>query len=196
MTFKYAITPAGAKTGVNDSVHAVQAHDTAGDMTQMAVTITPVDGFTISASYYDFDEMGNRDSLQKAEGGSLAGNYSYGNLSVGYGQTRYAPALATGQSNTAAHVKHYGNEAYSIGWAVNDNLSVSYTNEESKRNQAYDTVAAVYTDSSTTMEIDTIDLSYTVGGMTIGLSQSEASTDSYTTGDEVTETIFAVSMAF
>ena len=73
---------------------------------------------------------------------------------------------------------------------------MSYTNEESKRKQAYDTVAAVYTDSSTTMEIDTIDLSYTVGRMTIGLSQSETSLDSYTTGDEVTETIFAVSMAF
>ena len=196
MTFKYAITPGGANSGVNDSVHAVTTNDTAGDMTQMAATITPIDGFTISASYYDFDELGTRNSLQTAEGGSLAGNYSYGNLSVGYGQTRHAPNLRTGQSNTAAHIKHYENEAYSIGWAVNDNLSVSYTNEESKRKQAYDTVAAVYTDSSTTMEIDTIDLSYTVGGMTIGLSQSETSLDSYTTGDEVTETIFAVSMAF
>ena len=46
------------------------------------------------------------------------------------------------------------------------------------------------------MEIDTIDLSYTVGGMTLGLSQSETSTESYTTGDEVTETILAVTMAF
>jgi hypothetical protein len=32
--------------------------------------------------------------------------------------------------------------------------------------------------------------------MTIGLSQSETSLDSYTAGDEVTETIVAVSMAF
>ena len=197
MTFKYAITPAGASSGVNDSVHAVQGHQaTPGDMTQMAATITPIDGFTISASYYDFDELGTKNSKQTAEGGSLAGNYSYGNLSIGYGQTRHVPNLRTGQSNTAAHVKGYENEAYSIGWAVNDSLSVSYTNEESERIKAFDNVAGVRQNSNTTMEIDTIDLSYTVGGATIGLSQSETSLDSYTTGDEVTETILAVSMAF
>ena len=73
---------------------------------------------------------------------------------------------------------------------------MSYTNEESTRIKAYDNLAGVRQDSNTTMEIDTIDLSYTVGGMTIGVSQSETSVDSYTTGDEVTETILAVSMAF
>ena len=196
MTFKYGITPAGAASGVNDSSHAVQTNDTAGDMTQAALTITPIDGFTISASYYDFDELGTRNSKQTAEGGSLAGNYSYGNLSIGYGQTRHVPNLRTGQSNTTAHVKGYENDAYSIGWAVNDSLSVSYTNEESTRIRAYDDVSGTRQDSNTTMEIDTIDLSYTVGGMTIGVSQSETDVDSYTAGDEVTETIFAVSMAF
>jgi hypothetical protein len=197
MTFKYAITPGGASGTANDSVHSVSdTKATPGDMTQMAATITPIDGLTISASYYDFDELGTKNSKQTAEGGSLAGNYSYGNLSIGYGQTRHVPNLRTGQSNTAAHVKGYENEAYSIGWAVNDNLSVSYTNEESTRVKAFDNVTAERQDSNTTMEIDTIDLSYTMGGMTIGLSQSETSLDSYTAGDEVTETIVAVSMAF
>ena len=165
-------------------------------MTQMALTSTPIDGLTISASYYDFDEMGNKDSKQSQEGGSLAFNYALGNLSIGYGETRHVPALRTGQSKTAAHVKGYENEAYSIGWAVNDSLSVSYTNEESTRIKAYDNAAGVRQDSNTTMEIDTIDLSYTVGGMTLGVSQSETSLDSYTTGDEVKETIVAVTMAF
>ena len=154
------------------------------------------DGLTISASYYDFDELGTKNSKQTSEGGSVALNYAYGNLSIGYGETRHVPNLRTGQSNTAAHTKGYENEAYSIGWAVNDALSVSYTNEESTKVAAYDNVAGVRQDSNVTMEIDTIDLSYTVGGMTIGLSQSETSADSYTTGDEVTETILAVSMAF
>ena len=197
MTFKYAITPGGASGTANDSVHSVSdTKATPGDMTQMAATVTPIDGLTISASYYDFDELGTKNSKQTSEGGSVALNYAYGNLSIGYGETRHVPNLRTGQSNTAAHTKGYENEAYSIGWAVNDALSVSYTNEESTKVAAYDNVAGVRQDSNVTMEIDTIDLSYTVGGMTIGLSQSETSTDSYTTGDEVTETILAVSMAF
>ena len=181
MTFKYAVTPGGASGTANDSVHSVaDRKSTPGDMTQMAATVTPIDGFTISASYYDFDELGTKNSKQTAEGGSLAGNYSYGNLSLGYGQTRHVPTLRTGQSKTAAHVKGYENEAYSIGWAVNDSLSVSFTNEESTRIKAFDNAAGVRQDSNTTMEIDTIDLSYTVGGATIGLSQSETSLDSYT----------------
>ena len=197
MTFKYGITPGGAKSSANDSVHSVNGLTTTpGDMTQMAATVTPIDGLTISASYYDFDELGSKNSKQTAEGGSLALNYAYGNLSIGYGETRHVPNLRTGQSNTAAHTKGYENEAYSIGWAINDALSVSYTNEESTRIKAYDNVLGVRQDSNTTMEIDTIDLSYTVGGMTLGVSQSETSTDSYIETDEVTETIVAVTMAF
>ena len=46
------------------------------------------------------------------------------------------------------------------------------------------------------MEITTIDLSYTMGGATLGISNSEHSNDSYTTGDDTTETIFAISLAF
>ena len=180
MTFKYAVTPGGASGTANDSSHAVSdTKATPGDMTQMAATITPIDGFTISASYYDFDELGTKNSKQTAEGGSLALNYAYGNLSIGYGETRHVPNLRTGQSNTAAHTKGYENEAYSICWAINDALSVSYTNEESTRIKAYDNLLGVRQDSNTTMEIDTIDLSYTVGGMTLGVSQSETSTDSY-----------------
>ena len=46
------------------------------------------------------------------------------------------------------------------------------------------------------MEITTIDASYTMGGATIGISNSEMSNDSYTSGDDTTETIVAISLAF
>ena len=49
---------------------------------------------------------------------------------------------------------------------------------------------------SVELEITTIDLSYTVGGATIGISNSEHSNDSYTAGDDTTETIVALSLAF
>ena len=38
------------------------------------------------------------------------------------------------------------------------------------------------------MEIDTIDVAYTIGGATVSLSQSETTNASYTAGDEVVET--------
>ena len=54
----------------------------------------------------------------------------------------------------------------------------------------------VVTRPSVEMEITTIDLSYTVGGATLGISNSEVSNDSYTAGDDTTESIVAISLAF
>ena len=98
--------------------------------------------------------------------------------------------------NTVA-VQHYDNTAYSIGFAVNDNLSVSYTNEESNKNQKKKVALAnTTTRSDVEMEMETIDLSYTLGGATLGISQSETTNDSYTSGDDTKETIFAIALAF
>jgi hypothetical protein len=196
ITFKVGVTPGGAGGTANDSSHSVVGTKTTGDMTQYAVTAAPIDGLTVSASYYEFGNMGNMENKQAKEGGSLAFNYAMGPVSFGYGETRHAPALRIAQSKTAAHVKHYENDGYSLGFAVNDNLSVSYTAESSKKVQGYQSGANANVNSSVEMDIDTVDASYTVGGMTLSLSNSETSNASYTSGDDVTETIIAMSLAF
>ena len=74
--------------------------------------------------------MGNRDDRYDAEGG-LGANYSIGQLSVGYGeQTR--TSTENEHNTTTARTTSYLNDAYSIGFAVNDNLSVSFTEENSE----------------------------------------------------------------
>ena len=197
MTFKAGMTPGGAGGSANASVHSVNG-DVVGDMKQYAVTMAPVDGLTLSASYYDFGQMGNKDGRQNAEGGSYSANYSLGQFSIGYGETLHAPAQRmTENSAGTAQIQHYENDAYSIGFAVNDNLSVSYTEENSERKRkAKAAVSNTTTRTDVEMEITTIDVSYTMGGATLGLSNSETSNDSYTTGDDTTETIVAISLAF
>ena len=167
-------------------------------MVQYALTTSPIDGLTIAASYYDFSEMGASDDRQVAEGGSISGNFSMGQISVGYGETRHAPAQAKGVGASAAVVTdYYDNQGYSIGFAVNDNLSVSFTEEESTINRkAKATGTDVITRSDVTMEIQTIDIAYTVGGATFSVSSSEGKNDTYTTGDDTNEHIFAMSLAF
>jgi len=193
-TIKVGMTPGGAGGSANASVHSANG-DVTGDMQQYAVTMAPIDGLTLSASYYDFGEMGNKDGRQKQEGGSLAANYSIGQISVGYGETKHAPAERMNTSATAK-TQHYENDAYSIGFAVNDNLSISYTEENSEKVVKTTSATNTVTRPSVELEITTIDLSYTVGGATLGISNSEHSNDSYTAGDDTTETIVAISLAF
>ena len=101
-----------------------------------------------------------------------------------------------GGATATAATQHYENDGYSIGFAVNDNLSISFTEENSiKKNKAKSVTGAV-TRTDVEMEITTIDASYTMGGATIGISNSEMSNDSYTSGDDTTETIVAISLAF
>ena len=197
MTFKAGMTPGGIGANANASSHNVNG-DVLGDMTQYAVTMAPIDGLTLSASYYEFGEMGNKDNRQTQEGGSYAANYSIGQISVGYGETLHAPSQRmTTTTAGSTLVQHYENDAYSIGFAVNDNLSVSYTMESSEKVQKSKAAAGnTTTRSNVEMEIETIDVSYTIGGATLGLSNSEHSNDSYTSGDDSTETIVAISLAF
>ena len=105
MTFKAGMTPGGAGGSANASSHSVNG-DVIGEMKQYAVTMAPIDGLTLSASYYDFGEMGNKDGRQKQEGGSLAANYSIGQVSVGYGETKHAPAQRMESLATATAAKY------------------------------------------------------------------------------------------
>ena len=163
MTFKAGMTPGGAGGSANASSHSVNG-DVTGEMKQYAVTMAPIDGLTLSASYYDFGEMGNKDGRQKQEGGSYAANYSIGQISVGYGETIHAPAQRmTSSSAGDVVVQHYENTAYSVGFAVNDNLSVSYSEENSDKIQkAKAALSNTTTRSDTEMEMTTIDVSYTL----------------------------------
>ena len=100
-------------------------------------------------------------------------------------------------ASTTAKIQHYENEAYSIGFAVNENMSVSFTEETSTQmNTTKAAGTGAKTRADVELEITTIDVSYTVGGATLGLSNSEHSNDSYTAGDDTTETIVAISLAF
>ena len=141
--------------------------------------------------------MGAGDNRQEAEGGSLSANYSLGQFSVGYGETRHAPAQAMNGAVATDKTDYYENQGYSIGFAVNDNLSVSFTEETSEKNvKKKAALSNTITRSDVEMEIQTIDIAYTVGGATFSVSTSDATNDSYTTGDDSSEHIFAMSLAF
>ena len=82
------------------------------------------------------------------------------------------------------------NKSYGIGFAVNEDLSISYTVEESQPN-AMTAATAAYE-----MEITSIQASYTMGGMSLSVSRDEVDNADYVNATEQNETLIAVSMAF
>ena len=87
-------------------------------------------------------------------------------------------------------VEYYENDGISIGYAVNDDLSVSYTRETSEANQAHS--------SNTTydIEMDSVQFAYSLGGATLSVARADYENVDYTQNEDATETIVAMTFAF
>jgi hypothetical protein len=73
-----------------------------------------------------------------------------------------------------------------ISYAISDDLSVAYNNTESEKLGS----------GVSPQEWDNISLAYTMGGMTIGVSDSDCSNCSYASGVSQDETIINLTVAF
>ena len=77
----------------------------------------------------------------------------------------------------------------SIAFNVNDNLSVSFEDIESEQQD-------VTNSNDITMDVQSVQASYTVAGMTLSISNEDYDNHDYTTGNKMKETNFAMSIAF
>jgi len=158
---------------------------------EYSVTTKPLDGLSIAAHYYkvnDYEDgVDTEDQLE--EGGAYGIKYAVGNVTLGYGKSYKAPEML--EANRAATaVEYYENTGYSIGYAVNDAVSVSYTREDSVANQS------TSTNTTYDVEMDSIQIAYNVGGATLSLARADVENASYTQDSDLVETIIAMTFAF
>ena len=166
---------------------------------EYSLTTTPTDGLTVNASYITMDH-GNTATDQSYEAGVVNAQYAYGPVTLGYGRTLVAPNVASTTGAGVERITYVENADWGIGYAINDNLSVSYEDSKSEANINAKSAVNVTTDSKNSQEMTSIQAAYTMGGMTLALSRTETDGDNYTK-EETTpvknkETIFAVTMAF
>ena len=169
------------------------AQASSGDSATFYSLVTkPIDGLTLSASYYDKNNYGNgadEAGDQNEEGGAYGAKFAYGNLTLGYGKSFKAPE-ATAITAGGTKVEYYENTGMSLGYAVNDELSVSYTTETGERN--------FQTSSTTTydIEMDSIQIAYNLGGATLSVARTDYENIGYANGVDATDTIIAMTFAF
>lgn len=203
-TVKLAYAPSkGAVDGVSANT-AAGAYSLYGNrVEQYQITTSPVEGLKIFADYYRESDAGgpNNTVVQEQESGSVAASYTTGPVKVGISRTLNAPLILGGATTTAiaghssttynsAAARLYTTNKYSIAFNATDSLSVSYEYEKSNREKI--------TNETTEYDIKAraIQAAYTMGGMTIALSNAQVDNAGYKNNNDSTETLLAVTMAF
>jgi outer membrane protein OmpU len=166
---------------------------TSGDSkNEYSLTSAPVDGLTLHAQYYDFNNYDDGLTItdQEEEGGAYAVTYALGNATIGYGKSYKAPSDTSAARVGTTTVEYYENIGMSIGYAVNDDLSVSYTSENSEANYQTSTTTAY------DVEMDSIQIAYSLGGATLSIARADVENVGYVENTDITETVIAMSFAF
>ena len=194
----YAPSAEAAANNSSNSGGAVDAADAQDgrDIDQYYIEAAPIDGLQVTASYLQKNGE-NGYARQGYEAGGYNAKYSYGPVTVGYGKFYVVPAGNTGTAEETDYVQYYENDLYSIGIAANDNLTISYTSEDSVvEKQQGDAATTQKTDSSVESNITAIQAAYTMGGMTLSVANKDIEKANYVDKNDYSETIVAVSMAF
>ena len=155
-----------------------------GDAHDITLTgsVPGVEGLSLGAGYAKLNyDLGAAAENTQHEGTAYA-KYAYGPLTVGYQVGAVAEQGLGGQS--------FKNKYFGISYAVSDDLSLSYNRLEARRSGGAHTVSSIEQD------FDSISLSYSMGGMTIGVADADCGNCSWTSGRSQDETTVSLSVAF
>jgi len=145
-------------------------------------SVPMVDGLSLGAGYAMLGKAANNTANaddRDVHEGTMYAKYSAGAFSVGVQRGVVAQAGANDVS--------YDSQYLGISYAMTDNLSVSYNEIESEKSTEGTFVE---------QDMDSISVSYTMGGMTIGFVDAEADNASYSVGKTQSARSVSLSVAF
>ena len=145
-------------------------------------SVPGVDGLSLGAGYAllnNSDKEAAAVSNKDQQEGTVYAKYSVGAFSLG--------AQKSIVDQAAANNVTFDTEYYGISYAVSDNLSLSYNEiDATKESEA----------GEINQDLESISISYTMGGMTIGILDADSSNDSYSSGSSKSARSVSMSIAF
>ena len=175
-TPKHGTGDASAEKGVSGT--GAEGNGQGYDIT-VTGAVPGVEGLNVGVGYSMLEKDAIVAADQDQDEGTAYATYAIGGLSVGY---QKGAVSAEGLTEV-----HYKNEYVGISYAISDNLSVSYNEIESRKSDRGATII---------QDMDSISLSYTMGGMTIGILDAEADNASYTSGRTQSARALQMTVAF
>ena len=177
-------TDVGSGDAQADNGNSGELGGTSGDGQEITVTgsVPMIEGLDVGVGYYteDTEATVTTGNYGQDEGTAYI-KYSTGPVSLGY--QKGVVVDFTGGAEESQFTNHY----YGISYKVSDNLSLSYNEMESRKSNNTTDIE---------QDFDSISLSYTVGGMTIGIADADVSNASYSSGRAQDETSVSLSIAF
>tara|TARA_Y100000310_G_scaffold26040_1_gene24876 strand:- start:50 stop:1063 length:1014 start_codon:yes stop_codon:yes gene_type:complete len=177
----------GSGDATGDEDPGGQVLDSNQDGHDIAITgaIPGVEGLSVGLGYavrnVDLKAASTNDSSR--EDGTAYATYAFGPLTVGY-------QVGAQGSSGAAGATAYKNTYMGVSYAISDDLSVSYNNTESQK------VGNGTANAASLQEWDSLSASYSMGGMTINIADSDCSNCSYSATKKMSETTISMTIAF
>ena len=156
---------------------------TSADGQEITITgsVPMVEGLDVGVGYYTQDtEATVATGNYGQDEGTAYIKYSTGPVSVGYQRGVVSVQGATSETS-------YDNRMIGISYKISDDLSVSYNELESRKSSR---------GTDVDQDFDSISVSYSMGGMTINLADSDVSNSAYTSGRSVDATSVSLAIAF
>jgi len=185
-----------ATTQISAKESAAEASQATGRaMEQITISLAPIENLTIAADAANTDdETGTVGSngVEQGVSANIHAKYTMGAFTVGYAESGYQPAIATGE------LAYYEGQKYGIQYDNPNGVSLSYNMDKSEKNQrvAVAVGATAGTRTQTEMEQESWQLAYTTGGATIGIATADVSNSDYVDGKDERQTVVSLGISF
>ena len=172
----------GASANENAAVKSAQSMNVGIPVSGVPfVGDTVLGGAKITLGYEKMDPQAT--SYQAKEGGTIAVVMPVGPLSVGFQKKAYSP-LSTANGTK----EFYKDDVIGIAYAINDDFAISY-------NQ-YTSVKHANAGADVEQETESLNLAYTVGGLTLGFADAKTSNAAYSSGSDDDTRTLSIKTAF
>jgi len=147
----------------------------ADSSTAWSVAYAGIDGLSLTFARGE----DNASAASEADHEVMKATYAYGPITVGYMESDYNDAVASGDQNTTA---------YNVAYTVSDELSISYGSEELE--------FGVQSATNVAAEFERLKVTYVTGGMTLTASQASGDNVSYSTATTEDREVWALGASF
>ena len=196
-TIVLAYAPEMGAADTADKASSGAASNTVGKGYDGIININPslgtelLSGLNIYAGGHITEKTQNNGTLNNDKGEVVGGiTYDIGPVSLGAGWGGFV----TGYEAHASYNDYYKNRMYGVSFNINDDLSVSHsfykTRKEGFRSSAW------LRENLRTVEVETYQIAYTMGGASIRLATTEGNNLNFSAGNDKDATVLSVGLAF